>query len=101
MLLMRFTLPIANNEGPEDILDSSADFNLGTFTNKLGGGSTASNNILQHVDKHFFGSQGIYITNSGGPQANKRLGNCHTRVNSRNIRVHNDGSNRFVTPILL
>jgi hypothetical protein len=46
-------------------------FNLGTVTNKLGGGSTALNNILQRVDKLLFGSQGIYITNSGG-QANKK-----------------------------
>jgi hypothetical protein len=98
MLLMWFTLPIANNEGPEDILDSSADFILGMVTNKLGGGSTVSNNILQRVDKCFFGSQGLYITNSGG-QAIKKLGNCHTRVNSRNIRVHSVCSKCFITPM--
>jgi hypothetical protein len=51
--------------------------------------------VTKSVDKHFFPSQGIYITNSGG-QANKKLGNCHTRVNSRNIRVHSVGSKRFI-----
>jgi hypothetical protein len=54
MLLMGFTLPIANNEGPEDILDSAADFDLGTVADKLGGSTTASNHILQGVDKCLF-----------------------------------------------
>jgi hypothetical protein len=53
MLLMGFTLPIANNEGPEDILDSAADFDLGTVADKLGGSATASNHILQGVDNAF------------------------------------------------
>jgi hypothetical protein len=46
MLLMRFTLTIANDEGPEDILDSAADFDLGTVADKLGGSATTSNHIL-------------------------------------------------------
>jgi hypothetical protein len=46
MLLMRLTLPIANDEGPEDIFDSAADFDLGTVTDKLGGRATTSNHIL-------------------------------------------------------
>jgi hypothetical protein len=66
MLLMGFTLPIANDEGPEDIFDSAADFDLGTVANKLQGSATASNHILQGVDKYLFGFQGIYITDSGG-----------------------------------
>jgi hypothetical protein len=37
MLLMRFTLPIANDEGPEDILDSAAEFDLGTVADNLEG----------------------------------------------------------------
>jgi hypothetical protein len=65
MFLMRFTLPIANDEGPEDILDSAADFDLGTVTDKLGGGSTTSKHILQGVDKCFFGFQGVCITDNG------------------------------------
>jgi hypothetical protein len=40
MLLMGFTLPIANGEGPEDILDSATDFDLGTVADKLGGSAT-------------------------------------------------------------
>jgi hypothetical protein len=66
MLLMGFTLPIANDDRPEDIFDSAADFDLGTVANKLGERATASNHILQGVDKCFFGFQGIYITDSGG-----------------------------------
>jgi hypothetical protein len=66
MSLMGFTLPIANDEGPEDILDSATDFDLGTVANKHGGGATTSNHILQGVDKCLFGFQGIYITDSGG-----------------------------------
>jgi hypothetical protein len=66
MLLMGFTLPIANDEGPEDILDSAADFDLGTVADKLGGSAMASNHILQGVDKCLFGFQGIYITDSEG-----------------------------------
>jgi hypothetical protein len=46
MLLMRCTLPIANDEGPEDILDSAADFDLGTVADKLGGCAMTSNHIL-------------------------------------------------------
>jgi hypothetical protein len=37
MLLMGFTLPVANDEGPEDILDSAADFNLGMVLTSLEG----------------------------------------------------------------
>jgi hypothetical protein len=62
MLLMGFTLSIANDEGPEDILDSAADFDLGTVANKLGDSPTTLNHILQGVDKCLFGFQGIYIT---------------------------------------
>jgi hypothetical protein len=65
MLLMRFTLPIANDVGPEDILDSAADFDLGTVADKLGGSATTLNHILQGVDKCLFGFQGVYITDSG------------------------------------
>jgi hypothetical protein len=46
MLLMRFTLPIANDEGPENVFDSAADFDLGTVADKLGGSATTSNHIL-------------------------------------------------------
>jgi hypothetical protein len=66
MLLIRFTLPIANDEGPEYLLDSAADFDLGTVANELGRSATTSNHILQGVDKCLFGFQGIYITDSGG-----------------------------------
>jgi hypothetical protein len=66
MLLMGFTLPIANDEGPEDILNSATDSDLGTVANKLGGSAMASNLILQGVDKCLSGFQGIYITDSGG-----------------------------------
>jgi hypothetical protein len=66
MMLMGFTLPIANDEGPEDILDSPADFDLGRVANKLGGSAMASNHILQGVDNCLFGFQRIYITDSGG-----------------------------------
>jgi hypothetical protein len=65
MLLMGFTLPAANDEGPEDILDSAAEFDLGTVANKLGGSAIASNHILQGVDKCLFGFQGRDVTDSG------------------------------------
>jgi hypothetical protein len=58
MLLMGFTLPIANDEGPEDILDSATDFDLGTVADKLGGSAMTSNYILQGVDKCLFGFRG-------------------------------------------
>jgi hypothetical protein len=90
MLLMGFTLPIANDERPKDILDTAADCDLGTVANKLGGSATASNHILQGVDKCLFGFQGIYITDSGG-KTNKKLGNGHTRVNCRDSGVHSAG----------
>jgi hypothetical protein len=47
MLLMGFTLPIANDDGPEDILDSAADFDLGTVADKLGGRARALSHVLQ------------------------------------------------------
>jgi hypothetical protein len=98
MLLMGFTLPIANNEGPEDILDSAADFDLGRVADKLGGGATASNHIQLGVDKCLFGFQGMYITDSGG-KANEKLGNGHTRVNCRDIGIHNAGGKCFFTAV--
>jgi hypothetical protein len=98
MLLMGFNLPIANDEGPEDILNSAADFDLGTVANKLGGSARTSNHILQGVDKCLFGFQGIYITDGEG-ETNKKLGNGHTRVNCRDIRVHNVGGKCFFTAV--
>jgi hypothetical protein len=46
LTVMRLTLPITNDEGREDILDSAADFDLGTVADKLGGCATTSNHIL-------------------------------------------------------
>jgi hypothetical protein len=46
MLLMGFTLPITNDEGPENILDSATDSDLGTVADKLGGCTMTSNHIL-------------------------------------------------------
>jgi hypothetical protein len=57
--------------GPEDILDSAADFDLGMVADKLGGSATTSNHILQGVDKCLFSFQGINITDSGGYRPTK------------------------------
>jgi hypothetical protein len=100
MFLMGFTLPIANDEGPEDILDSAADFDLGTVADKLGGSATASNHILQGVDKCLFGFQGIYITDTVEVRPTKSWAIVRLESTAgRDIGVHNVGGKCFFVAV--
>ena len=46
-MLVWFTLAVFNDQGSKYILDSVADFDLGTVADKLGGGAASTNNILE------------------------------------------------------
>ena len=93
VLLMGFTLPISDDQVAEDVLDVTADLHLGTVADKPRGYSTATDDILEGVDKSFLGFQGVDITNSGR-EADKELSNRYARVNCRGIRVDGVGGIR-------
>ena len=65
VLLVRFTLPISNDERAKDVLNTATDLDLCTITDKLGGGSTMTDNILEDIDECLFCLQGINITDRG------------------------------------
>jgi hypothetical protein len=51
MLIVGFALPILNDEGTENVLDTIADFNRGTIADKFIHGSPLAYFILEGVDK--------------------------------------------------
>jgi hypothetical protein len=63
MLLVRFTLPITNTEGAQDINYLVANNGLSTVTDELQGCTSLNNVILQGIDKLFVCLDTINISN--------------------------------------
>jgi hypothetical protein len=95
LLLMGFTLPIGNVEGMKDVLNLLTDFNLGTVRNELSRSTTASNVILQSIDKLLVSLHAFNITNKG-LGTDEKLHIRVTTVNGWSIGVNSIGSNGLI-----
>ena len=96
LLLMRFTLPITNAEGAEDVKNLLTDFDLRTITDELRRSTTISNIIFQGVDKLAIGFDAVNVSYLS-IKASKDNSCSSTVVDSRDVRVYNIASNRLVT----
>ena len=72
MLSMGFTLPVTDDEVPEDVFNTSADFDLGTVADEAGGGTTVADDILETIHKGFLRLEGVHVAD----------GQCKSPTNS-------------------
>jgi hypothetical protein len=73
MLVVRLTLPVCNDEGPQNILDLFANFHGGTITDEFVHGSPLSDDILEGGYKFLGCFHRVYVDDKGFP-ADEYLG---------------------------
>jgi hypothetical protein len=93
---MRFTQPIINAEGAEDISNLMTDYGLATVTNEFQWGTTMDDVVFQSVYKLFVCLNAIDISDLGA-SANKENSRSGTILDGWDIRVDNVTGNILLT----
>ena len=96
MLLVRFTLPLADMQCTKDSNNASADFDLGSVAKKPGHGTAFSHVVFKRVDKLPLILHTTDVCNEG-LGADKDLGTGFSSINGGGVREDGVGCNRLIT----